>query len=152
MVHLSVDWHNHRGMKRAPRSGITLNSPFPTEGKLNQSKQCSHKSPHPSMHTPGFLCLGLFNTNINNHIPKLFQGWAVSVAIHTFFTPTQLQLPGPSQYFFPGKSNTTTADPRDCPTTASLGCRQKCMRKLWKGWEGKQAEGSNAGGGERTAW
>lgn len=32
------------------------------------------------MHTPGFLCLGLFNTSINNHIPQLFQGWAVSVA------------------------------------------------------------------------
>lgn len=26
------------------------------------------------------------------------------------------------------------------------------MRKMWKVWEGKQAEGRNAGGGERTEW
>lgn len=115
----------------------------------NQSKQCSHKPPHPSMHTPGFLhlCLGSFYSSINNHIQKLFQGWPVPVAMSTQLPSSSSQ--GPHNIFFPGKSNTTTADPRHCPTAASLEqvrCRQKCMIKMWKVWEGKQAEGRNAGG------
>lgn len=137
---------------------------FPNRIKKNNKNQSgaapSPTSPHPSVHTFGFLCLGFFNNCINNQIsdslPKPLQplsSISSSRGPPHADTTQHAKQAETTPSFFPSKSKATICTPRHCPATANLAqdrWRQRGTREMQKGWKGKQREGSSAAGGQRT--